>query len=101
MNTTKYYNYIVSLKYVTKTLLTFFIPQPPTSTTIPTFIYHDVEHERVSSHDVIGHEVLKEDDAPARLEIRQTIEPSMNQEYMYEFGNGNNTTKTVNMLILF
>lgn len=66
---------------------------------MPTFIYHDVEHERVSSNDVIGHEVLKEDDAPVRLEIRQTIEPAMNQEYMYEFGIGNSKTKTVNVLI--
>ena len=72
--------------------------QPPTST-IPTFIYHDVEHERVNSHDVIGHEVLKDNDAPATLEIRQTIEPTMNQEYMYDFGNGNNKTKSVRLLI--
>ncbi|CAB3994892.1 cyclic AMP-dependent transcription factor ATF-3-like [Paramuricea clavata] len=68
--------------------------EPPTST-IPTFIYHDVEHERVSSHGVIGHEVLNEDDSPVRLEIRQSIEPTMNQEYMYDFGNGNNKTKPV------
>lgn len=74
---------------------TFFnILQPPTST-MPTFIYHDVEHERVSNHDVMGHEVLKDDDAPVRLEIRQTIEPAINQEYMYEYGNGNNATKSV------
>jgi hypothetical protein len=66
---------------------------------MPTFIYHDVEHERVSSHGVIGHEVLNEDDSPVRLEIRQSIEPAMNQEYMYDFGNGNNKTKPVNMLI--
>ena len=79
---------------LTKSILNF---QPPPTSTIPTFIYHDVEHERVSSHDVISHEVLKEDDAPVRMDLQQTIEPAISQEYMYDFGNGK--MKSVIMLI--
>lgn len=60
---------------------------------MPTFIYHGIEHERVShGNEPIAQEVMKGEESPVRLDIRQTLdsqtEATLNQEYLYEFANG-------------
>ncbi|XP_046847909.1 jun dimerization protein 2-like [Xenia sp. Carnegie-2017] len=66
----------------------------PSTSTISSFIYHDVEHDRVNKHDVIGHEMVKEDDSPLRMEIQQSMEADVNKDYIYDFGNENNKMKS-------
>ena len=64
------------------------------------FIYHGIEHERVShGNEPIAQEALEGEESPARLDIRQTLdsqtEATLNQEYVYEFANGPGKAKPV------
>lgn len=49
----------------------------------------------MNKHDVIGHEMVKEDNSPLRMEIQQSMEADVNKDYIYDFGNENNKIKSV------
>lgn len=66
----------------------------PSTSSIPTFIYHDIEHERLNhGNEAIVQEAMKDEESPVRLEIRRTLDsrmdPTLQHEHVYDFTNGN------------